>query len=361
MPRSESSAGGAKDGDASEEELVTGGGDGWRSAAAQVEGPGRLPDGGAGDPGARASYVAKFDPVRRIWHLARDDDGAAGGAPAPAEPKDGGDGGGESKGGAAAAAVGAPDRRPIDDAHAGPAARHRDTRWNVLRRDYSDDASDGDADSDRDAIRAPDYLLGENGDAAEPKRGRRRGGDGAKGGDGGAKGGGGGGAKGGGGGYAGLSAAELSAVLALAGLETTGGQPELLARLQQAVQGPPTDLGALRARIRTMEGRVAALESGAPAAPPAAANTAAAPAPAPAAAAAEDEEGITAAELSEWLANAAPKLKGKPTDAQKAEIAVKTGAQKALLKKIAKRLGSTEKKIKKEIEKKAKEAAKPKE
>ena len=198
---------------------------------------------------------------------------------------------------------------------------------------------------------------------ADPRAAKQAAALAAKAGAAGGKGGGGGGAKGGGGGggYAGLSAAELSAVLALAGLETTGGQPELLARLQQAVQGPPTDIGALRARIRTMEGRVAALESGAPAAPPAAACTAAAPAPAPAAAAAEDEEGITAAELSEWLANAAPKLKGKPTDAQKAEIAVKTGAQKALLKKIAKRLGSTEKKIKKEIEKKAKEAAKPKE
>jgi len=195
MPRSESSSGGAKDGDASDgEELVTAA-EGWRSAATQLEGPARLPESGGSDPGERGTFVAKFDPVRRIWHLAPAD---AADAPASAEPKDGGGGGGEreSKDGASAAAAAcAPGRRPIDDAHAGPAPRHRDTRWNVLRPDS--DASD--ADSDRDAVRAPDYLLGENSDAPEPKRGRRRARDGAKGGDGGgAKDGGakGGGAKG---------------------------------------------------------------------------------------------------------------------------------------------------------------------
>eukprot|EP01043_Picozoa_sp_COSAG02_P024571 COSAG02_NODE_1347_length_13138_cov_45.052535_5_plen_278_part_00 len=161
--------------------------------------------------------------------------------------------------------------------------------------------------------------------------------------------------------FSSLGEPELAAVLSLAGLDASGGKPELLARLQEAAKASaPTDLGALRARIRTMEERIGGLESGAtPMA--AAAPTAAAPAAAASAApapAAGGGSGITPEDVAAYTASAAPKIQGKPTDEQKKAIAVKTAEQKKLLKAIAERIGSTDKKVKKELEKMAKEAGK---
>lgn len=163
--------------------------------------------------------------------------------------------------------------------------------------------------------------------------------------------------------FSSLGQPELAAVLSLAGLDASGGKPELLARLQEAAKSSaPTDLGALRARIRTMEERIGGLESGATpmaaASPAAAAPAAAAAAAAPAAAPAAGGSGITPEDVAAYVASAAPKIQGKPTDEQKKAIAVKTAEQKKLLKAIAERIGSTDKKVKKELEKMAKEAAK---
>ena len=94
------------------------------------------------------------------------------------------------------------------------------------------------------------------------------------------------------------------------------------------------------------------------AAPAPAAAKAAAPAAAPAPA---SGSGITPEDLAAYVASAAPKIKGKPTDEQKKAIAVKTGEQKKLLKAIAERIGSTDKKVKKELEKMAKDASRPQE
>lgn len=158
--------------------------------------------------------------------------------------------------------------------------------------------------------------------------------------------------------FSSLGQPELAALLCLAGLDASGAKPELLARLQAAAQaGAPTDLGALRARIRTMEERIGGLESGAtPMAAPAAAAAAAAPAAAPEPAAGGSE--ITPADVAAYVASAAPKISGKPTDEQKKAIAVKTAEQKKLLKAIAERIGATEKQVKKELEKMAKDASK---
>ena len=217
MPRSESSAGAKGAGeDSPREEIIAGpANDGWKSAETMLDGPARLAaEASAGDAGRAGSYVAAWDPARHIWHLV---DAASAPAAAPAEPKDEAGGGAPApaKGGGAPAPPPREGRRPIDDDHSGPAPRHRDVRWNVLHGDSdASDASDGEPSSDTAPLRAPDYLLGENGDApAPPKADRRRRGDGrggggakgsgggAKGGDGGAKGDdddGGGGAKGGG-------------------------------------------------------------------------------------------------------------------------------------------------------------------
>ena len=160
-------------------------------------------------------------------------------------------------------------------------------------------------------------------------------------------------------GIKGLSTEDLSGILALAGLDNTGTKAELLARLEDALKSGPPELGALRARIRTMEARVAALEGDPSKLKAAAPAKAPAPAPASVAAAEEVADGPTAADLEEYIRLQPPKISGKPTPEQKTALGKATAAKKDFLKKLSKRLGGkwTVKVVTKDLDKKMKASA----
>jgi aspartyl-tRNA synthetase len=213
-------------------------------------------------------------------------------------------------------------------------------------------------------------------------------------------------------GFDGLSEQELIAVLQLAGLPAVGTKAELAAQLKDAAKSAPdpaTALGMLRNRVRQMEERVATLESGASVAPapaatpapnggdaqakadaqglavrqlkankapkpeidaavnllkqlkaaaaasaPPAAEKTKAPAPAPDKAKAS---GIKEADLADYLACQPPKIKGKPTPEQKAEMTALAAKKKDFVKKLSERLGgsNTVKAVTKELDKMVKQ------